>query len=47
MQTRFFVLMTVSNESGNQIDNKIGSTAMMEMLDLRDILELFDNRSIA
>ena len=51
MQARFFVLMTVGNESGKQMDHKIGGTAMARMLDLRNVLELvndgLDDRSFA
>ena len=51
MQTWFFVLMAVGNEPSNQMNDKIGGTAMARMLDLRNILELvndgLDNRSFA
>ena len=43
MQARLFVLMTVSNESCNQMDDKIRGTAMPRMLDLRDVLELVND----
>src|SRR5512135_2137944 len=44
MQARFFVLMTVGNKPGNQMHDKIGRAPMTRMLDLRNILELVDNR---
>jgi hypothetical protein len=34
MQTRFFVLMAVGKKPGNQMNHKIGRTAMTRMLDL-------------
>jgi hypothetical protein len=43
MQPRFFVLMAVGNEPGNQMHDKIHGTAMTRVLDLRNILELVDN----
>jgi hypothetical protein len=43
MQARFFILMAVGNETGNQMNHKIGRTAMARMLDLRNILKLIDN----
>ena len=46
MQAWFFVLMTVGNEPGNQMDHKIGGTPMTGMLDLRNILELVDIASM-
>ena len=51
MQARLFVLMTVSNESSKQMDDKIRGTAVARMLDLRDVLELvndgLNNRAFA
>ncbi len=47
MQARFFVLMTVGDEPGNQMNRKIGGTAMTRMFDLRNILELVNNGSFA
>src|SRR5690242_19072824 len=51
MQTRLFVLMTVSDQPSKQMDDKIRRTAMTSMLDLRNILELvndgLNNRSFA
>ena len=44
MQARFFVLMTVGKQPGNQMDDKIGGTAMAGMLDVRNILELVNDR---
>ena len=44
MQAWFFVLMTVGNMPGNQMDHKIGGTPMTGMLDLRNMLELVDHR---
>ncbi len=35
MQTGLFVLMAVSNEPCNQMDNKVDGTTMTRMLDLR------------
>ncbi len=43
MQTGFFVLMAVGNESSQQMHDKIGGTAMTRMLNLRNILELVDD----
>jgi hypothetical protein len=36
--------MTVGNEPSNQMHDKIGRATMTRMLDLRNILELVDNR---
>ena len=51
MQARFFVLMAVGNEPGNQMNHKIGGTAMTGMLNLRNVLELvndgLNNRAFA
>src|SRR5690242_13974962 len=44
MQARFFVLMAVGDESSNHVNDKIDRTAMARMLDLRNILELINNR---
>ena len=44
MQTRLFVLMAVGKESSNQMHHKIDGIAMTGMLNLRNILELVDNR---
>lgn len=44
MQARFFVLMTVGNQPGQQMDDKIGGTAMTRMLNLRNVLELVNDR---
>jgi hypothetical protein len=43
MQTRLFVLMTVSKQSGNQMHDKIDRAVMKKMLDLRNVLELVNN----
>ena len=43
MQTRFFVLMTVGDETSKQMHHKIDGTAMARMLDLRNILKLINN----
>ena len=43
MQTRFFVLVTVSDKPSNQMNHKIGGTAMPGMLNLRNGLELVNN----
>ena len=43
MQTWLFVLMAVSNESGDQVHHEIHRTAMTRVLDLRNILELVEN----
>jgi len=51
MQTRLFVLMAVSNETSDQMNNKIRRAAVTRMLNLRNILELIndglDDRSFA
>jgi hypothetical protein len=44
VQARFFVLMAVGNEPSKQMHYKIGRATMTRMLDLRNILELVDNR---
>jgi len=44
MPTRLFVLMAVGNESGDQMHDNIDRTAMARVLNLRDILELVDDR---
>lgn len=44
MQPRLFVLMAVSKQSGNQMHNKIDRAAMARMLDLRNVLELVNDR---
>ena len=43
MQTRLFVLKAVGKKSSNQMDDKIGGTAVTRMLNLRNILELVNN----
>ncbi len=43
MQTRLFVLMAVSDETSNQMDDKIRRAAMTRMFDLRDVLELVND----
>src|SRR5579859_5274248 len=43
MQARFFVLITVGNESRQQMHDKIGRTAMTRMLDLRNVFELVND----
>ena len=40
MQRRFLLLIRIGNESGDQIDQEIGDTAMAGVFDLRDIFEL-------
>ena len=40
MQRRLFELKAVSNESCDQLDDKVERAAMARMLDLRDVLEL-------
>lgn len=51
MQAGLFLLMAVSKESSNQMDNKIRRATMTRMLNLRDVLELvndgFDDGSFA
>jgi hypothetical protein len=44
MQAWLFVLMTVSDQPSQQMDDKICRTAMARMLDLRNILELVNDR---
>jgi hypothetical protein len=44
MQARLFVLMAVGKKPSDQMHHKIDGTAMTRVLDLRDILELIDNR---
>gem|GEM_PF-4956671 len=40
MQTWFFLLMAISKKSSNQMDDKIGWTAMTRMFNLGNVLEL-------
>jgi len=35
--------MTISDQTGNDIDEAVGRTAMAGMLDLRDVFELIHN----
>ena len=44
MQTRFFVLMAVGKQPSNQMHDKIGRAAVTRMLNLRNILELVNDR---
>ena len=44
MKRRFFGLMTVGNETTKNIDTKIEGTTMARMFDLRNILQLVNNR---
>ena len=44
MQTWLFVLMAVSNQPSDEMDDKIGWAAVTRMLNLRDILDLVDDR---
>ncbi|GAC1467016.1 MAG: hypothetical protein PVS3B3_07160 [Ktedonobacteraceae bacterium] len=44
MQTWLFVLVTVGKKPSNEMDDKIGWAAVTRMLNLRDILELVDDR---
>ena len=44
VQTGLFVLMTVSNKPSQQMHDKIERATMAGMPDLRDILELVNNR---
>ena len=43
MQTGLFILMTVSEEPCNQVDDKIGRAAMTRVLNLRNVLELVND----
>ena len=43
MEAGLFVLMAVSNEPSNQMDDKIGWAAVTRMLDLRNVLELVND----
>ncbi len=51
MQAWLFVLMAVSDEPSDQMDDKIGGVAMTRMLDPRNVFELVNdglyNRSFA
>ena len=47
MKARLFVLVTVSEQPSNQMNNKVGRTAMTRMLNLRDVFELVNNRAFA
>ncbi|MEM8531194.1 MAG: hypothetical protein AAGF95_10155 [Chloroflexota bacterium] len=40
-------LMTVGNQPTNQIDQKVAWMAMPGMCDLRDVLQLVNNRPLA
>jgi hypothetical protein len=43
MQAGLFVLMAVSNEPSNEMDDKIGGAAMTRRLNLRNVLELVND----
>ncbi len=44
VKRRLFVMIGVSNESGDQVGHEVENTAMASMLDLRVILELIVDR---
>ena len=43
VQGRLFGLMTVSNQTGKDVDEAIDGTSVARMLDSGNILELIDN----
>ncbi len=44
MQRRFLGLMTIGNQAAHQVDQEIRPAAMPRVLNLREILELVDER---
>ena len=43
IERRFFLLVGISNQCTDDIDQKVDATAMSSMFDLRDVLQLVVN----
>ena len=44
MKGRFLGLVTIGDEAAEEIDEEVGRTAVAGMFDLRDVLELIEDR---